>query len=168
LAGGIPENTTADYSIWYDSGGLNYSDSLGLGYDVCAISLSPRGIHNRSNLRTPYNNGSCLVAFDAKCIAAFEQQSEDFAMQLVGQPSAPPYSNLTADSLPGICDAIAQRMMSAPPRQCKPYINQGILCGIRTLRVEHVLTQLSVCTISLLPKIASMLFLLPSGFLTDI
>jgi hypothetical protein len=49
LVGGIPENMTADYSIWYDTGGLDYSNSLELEYDVCAISLNPRGIYNITN-----------------------------------------------------------------------------------------------------------------------
>jgi hypothetical protein len=78
--------------VQYDPGGLNYSNSLGLGYNVCAISLSPRGINDENDLRALCYNGSCLDAFDAECIAAFKQLLEDIVVQLIGQPSPPPYS----------------------------------------------------------------------------
>lgn len=126
LLGGAPQNTSLDQSLWYFTGGLNYSDSLSLGYDVCAIYLEPLGILENTDLRAQHDNGSCLAAFDADCVAALEQQSEDFALQLVGFPTALPNSNLTADSLPGVCASLAQMMTSALPKQCKPYMNEGM------------------------------------------
>lgn len=125
LVGGIPENTTADYSLWYNTGGLDYSNSLELGYDVCAISLSPRGIYNDTNLRARHDDGSCQAAFDSECVVALKQQSQDIAMQLVGEPTALPESNLTANSLPGVCNTLAQTMMSTLPEKCRPYIKKG-------------------------------------------
>lgn len=126
LLGGAPQNTSMDQSFWYFTGGVNYSDSLSLGYDVCAIFLEPLGILENTDMRAQYDNGSCLTAFDADCVSALQQQSEDFALQLVGSPTALPDSNLTADSLPSVCDSLAQMMTSALPNQCRPYMNEGM------------------------------------------
>lgn len=126
MLGGAPQDTSLDHSFWYHTGGLNYSDSLSLGYDVCAIYLEPFGILNNTDMRAQHDNGSCLTAFDEGCVAALQLQSEDFALQLVGSPTALPNSNLTADSLPGVCDTLAQMMTSTLPKQCKPYVNEGM------------------------------------------
>lgn len=126
LLGGAPQNTSLDQSFWYFTGGVNYSDSLNLGYDVCAIYLEPLGILNNTDMRAQHDNGSCLTAFDGDCVTALQQQSEDFALQLVGSPTALPNSNLTADSLPGVCESLAEMMTSALPNQCKPYMNEGM------------------------------------------
>lgn len=125
LLGGAPQNTSLDQSFWYDTGGLDYSDSLSLGYDVCAIYLEPAGILNNTDMRAQRDNGSCLTAFDADCVVALKLRSEDFALQLVGSPTALPNSNLTADSLPSVCDKLAQMMTSALPKECMPYLNEG-------------------------------------------
>jgi hypothetical protein len=126
LLGGAPRNTSLDHSFWYNTGGLNYSDSLNLGYDVCAIYLEPLGILNNTDMRAQHDNGSCLTAFDGDCVTALQQQSEDFALQLVGSPTALPNSNLTADSLPSVCDSLAQMMTSALPKECIPYMDEGM------------------------------------------
>lgn len=126
MLGGVPQVTTADYSFWYNTGGENYSDSLSLGYDVCAIYFEPYGIYNNTDMRAYGNYGSCLVAFDEDCVGTIKQQSEDFAMQLVGNPTPLPDSNLTAGSLPTVCNDLATMMTSALPKQCKPYINEGM------------------------------------------
>lgn len=125
LLGGAPQNTSLDHSFWYDTGGLDYSDSLSLGYDVCALYLEPLGILNNTDMRARNDNGSCLAAFDEDCVTALQLQSEDFALQLVGSPTALPNSNLTADSLPSVCDTLAKMMTSALPKQCTPYMNEG-------------------------------------------
>jgi hypothetical protein len=125
LLGGVPLDTTASYSFWLDTGGANYSDSLNLGYDVCAIYIDPSGIYDNTDSRAKYDDGTCLAAFDADCVQALMDQSNDLALQLVGSPTPLPNSNLTADSLPGVCDSIAQIMESALPNQCKPYLDEG-------------------------------------------
>jgi hypothetical protein len=66
-----------------------------------------------------------MIAFDGDCVTALQEQSQDFALQLVGSPTALPNSNLTADSLPGVCDRIAEMMTSALPKQCIPYMDEG-------------------------------------------
>jgi hypothetical protein len=125
LLGGVPQNTSLDQSFWYYAGGLNYSDSLSLGYDVCAVYLEPAGILNNTHARAQHDNGSCMTAFDGDCVTALQEQSQDFALQMVGSPTALPNSNLTADSLPGVCDRIAELMTSALPKQCMPYMDEG-------------------------------------------
>jgi hypothetical protein len=125
LLGGVPRDTTASYSFWLDTGGANYSDSINLGYDVCAIYIDPYSIYDNTNSRAKYDDGTCRAAFDAKCVQALVSQSQGLALQLVGSPTPLPDSNLTADSLPGVCDTLAQRMASAFPKQCKQYMNEG-------------------------------------------
>lgn len=112
------------YLYWYDSGGSNYSDSLGLGYDVCAITFLPHSVYNNTNARAQYDDGSCLAAFNSDCVDALRQQSQDIAFQLVGNPSPLPDSNLTATSLPEVCDKLAQAMSPALPQSCKPFMNE--------------------------------------------
>lgn len=66
-----------------------------------------------------------MTAFDGDCVTALQEQSQDFALQLVGSPTALPNSNLTADSLPGVCDRLAEMMTSVLPKQCTPYMDEG-------------------------------------------
>ncbi|KAM0715167.1 hypothetical protein Q7P37_009632 [Cladosporium fusiforme] len=122
--GGVPVETNAQLAYWLDTGGQNYSDSLDLGYDVCAMTFEPAGVLNNTDARSQYDNGSCLATFDTDCVTALRQQSEDLAFQLTGFPTPLPDSNLTADSLPTVCDSIGQSMSSALPKECKPYINE--------------------------------------------
>jgi len=123
LSSGIPFNTTVQSILWYNTGGQDYSDSLSLGYDVCAIYLGLGALKN-TNLRSQYDNGSCLATLDASCIDAVQQQAEDSAMQLVGSETFLSDGNLTTNSVVGVCDEIARRMTSALPQPCKPYYNE--------------------------------------------
>lgn len=109
--------------LWYNTGGLDYSDSLSLGFDVCAIYLGLGALKN-TNLRSQYDDGSCLATLDSGCIEAVQQQAEESAMQLVGSPTFLSDGNLTANSIVGVCDEIARRMASALPQPCKPYYNE--------------------------------------------
>ena len=109
--------------LWYNTGGLDYSDSLELGFDVCAIYFGTGALNNTYRC-SQYDNGSCLATFDTGCIDTVRQQSEDYAMQLVGSPTFLSDSNLTANSIVGVCDGIARRMAEALPQQCKPYYNE--------------------------------------------
>lgn len=67
-----------------------------------------------------------MTAFDGDCVTALQEQSQDLALQLVGSPTALPNSNLTADSLPEVCDRLAEMMISALPKQCTPYMDEGM------------------------------------------
>jgi hypothetical protein len=109
--------------LWYNTGGLNYSDSLSLGFDACAIRFGYGALDNTYR-RGQYDNGSCLATFDAECINAVQRQAEESAMQLVGSPTYLSDGNLTANSIVGICDEISRRMATALPQPCKPYYNE--------------------------------------------
>lgn len=109
--------------LWYNTGGLDYSDSLTLGFDVCAIDLGVGALDN-TILRSKYDNGSCLATFDASCVEAIQRQSEESAMQLVGSDTYLSDGNLSANSIVGVCDEIARRMALSLPRQCKPFYNE--------------------------------------------
>ena len=109
--------------LWYNTGGQDYSDSLSLGYDVCAIDFG-LGALNNTKLRSQYDDGSCLATFDARCIKDFQQQAEEAATQLVGSPTFLSDGNLTANSIVNVCDEIGGRMRSALPQTCKPYYDE--------------------------------------------
>lgn len=123
LSAGSPVNTTVQKILWYNTGGLDYSDSLSLGFDACAIHFGD-GALNNTILRSQYDNGSCLATFDGGCVEAVSRQSEEFAMQLVGSPTFLSDGNLTANSNVGVCDEITRRMATSLPQQCKPYYNE--------------------------------------------
>jgi hypothetical protein len=106
---------TADHSIWYDTGRLDYSNSLKLGYDVCAICLSPRGTYNITDRRARYNNSSCLAAFDAVCDslqASAGGHSFAFSWRIDRTPDS--NLNVTTISLPGVCETLVRNMRAAP------------------------------------------------------
>lgn len=52
LQAGRPIDTNVQYEFWYNTGGGDYSDSLSLGYDVCAIEFEPRAIYNNTDSRS--------------------------------------------------------------------------------------------------------------------
>jgi hypothetical protein len=112
-------------TLWYNTGGLDYSDSLSIGFDACAIFPGDSGgMSSNTYLRSQHDNGSCLATLDASCIKAFQRQSEESAMQLVNSPTFLSDGNLTANSIVGVCDEIARRMATALPQQCRPYFNE--------------------------------------------
>lgn len=116
-------NGNVQLAGWYNTNGLNYSDSLTLGYDVCSVALT--GYTENTLRRGQFDNGDCVALFDEACVEALEQQSQNLALYLVGNPKPLPNSNLTADSLPTVCDSIGQSMEARLPDQCKPYMNES-------------------------------------------
>lgn len=116
-------NATTKLEIWYDSGGANYSDDLALGYDVCSIILPD--ITNNTLLRGQSDNGTCLSTFDASCVQALQAITEQLANTLVQNPTPLPHSNLTAASLPNVCDDITTSLMAGFPRECSPFFGNS-------------------------------------------
>jgi hypothetical protein len=125
LSAGSLVNTTVQAILWFDTGGLDYSDSLSIGFDACAIQLGDgNGLLSNTYRRSQYDNGSCVATLDASCIEAFKRQSEESAMQLVYSRTYKSAGNLTANSIVGVCDEIVRRMTTALPQQRKPYFNE--------------------------------------------
>lgn len=118
--GSFVEDAVSDL-YWYNTGGQDYSNSLALGYDVCAILFG--GVRNNTHLRAQYDDGSCLAALDANCINALQQQAEALAMQSVGMITPLSNDNLTADSLPAVCASVGAGMNASLPPVCEPYFN---------------------------------------------
>jgi hypothetical protein len=111
--------------LWYNTGGLEYSDDLKIGFDVCAMQIGDgNSMLWNTYLRSQHDNGSCLATLDASCIEAVQRQSEEAAMQLVFSRTFLSDGNLTANSIVGVCDEIVRRMTAALPQQCKPYFNE--------------------------------------------
>jgi hypothetical protein len=112
-------------TLWYNTAGLDYSDSLSIEFDACVIIPGDgRSMYRNTFLRSQHDNGSCLATLDASCIEAFQRQSEDFAMELVNSPTFLSDGNLIANSIVGVCDEIARRMATTLPQQCRPYFNE--------------------------------------------
>jgi hypothetical protein len=122
---GSPVNTTVQTILWYNTGGLHYSDSISIGFDACALQLGDdESILSNTYRRSQYDNGSCLATLDASCIEAVQRQSEEFAMQLVYSRTYLSDGNLTAGSIVGVCDEIVRRMATTLPHQCRPYFSE--------------------------------------------
>lgn len=100
------------------------SDDFGLGYDVCEIQMGGTGfLLNNTIYRGQSDNGSCLSTLDQPCIDAIEQLTEERALELVLDPTPLPNSNLTIDSLPTVCDDIANTLKANWPRECRYFFN---------------------------------------------
>ncbi|KAK3725455.1 hypothetical protein LTR37_000425 [Vermiconidia calcicola] len=83
----IYENDTSiQPTVWYSAHGANYSDSFGLGFDVCAISL--QNITLEAQYNGQRDNGSCLAAFDQDCVVALRELGIATANSLVTEPSS--------------------------------------------------------------------------------
>ncbi|KAF2162473.1 hypothetical protein M409DRAFT_27098 [Zasmidium cellare ATCC 36951] len=126
-----PDNNsgkTRDIGIAFT--GANYSDDFGLGYDVCGMNFGP--FPDNTNLRGQADNGSCTTMFDADCVNAIELAVQQYALDLVANPTPEPNSNLTQQSLPGVCNSIGEMLQSNIPQECTKYVNGSTQVGSRT------------------------------------
>ena len=122
VTGGQNLSSAIQWSIWYNTGGANYSDDLGLGYDVCAFTIGV--IAANTLLRGQTDSGNCVATFDKDCVSAIESAASSYALGLVMNGTPPPHSNLTANSLDRVCYDIANSIQSNFPSECQKYMNQ--------------------------------------------
>ena len=123
MAQGNPSltNSTTQLGLWYNTGGANYSDDFALGYDACIVAVS--GLSTNTLYRAQSDNGSCLATFNSDCVNALQSTSQDYATQLVSDPTPLPNSNLTVGTLYTVCDSIGRYLTANFPKQCMPYTN---------------------------------------------
>lgn len=132
-------NSRLQDATWIYTHGANYSDDFGLGYDVCGMNFGP--FPDNTNYRGQADNGSCLTMFDADCVNAIEIAVQQYAFDLVANPTPGPNSNLTSQSLPGVCNTIGEMLQNNIPQECSKYVNGSTQVGARTGRYHllHIL-----------------------------
>lgn len=87
---------------------------------------------DNTNLRGQADNGSCTTMFDTDCVNAIELAVQQYALDLVANPTPEPNSNLTQQSLPGVCNSIGEMLQSNIPQECTKYVNGSTQVGSRT------------------------------------
>lgn len=125
--GGANLSNAIQWSLWYNTGGANYSDDFGLGYDVCAFTIG--AIATNTLWRSQTDSGNCVATFDRDCVSALESAASGYALGLISNGTPPPNSNLTAGSLDHICYDVANAIQSDFPSECKKYMNDTIVVG---------------------------------------
>lgn len=113
-----------ELSLWYSPNGLNYSNNFELGYDVCYFWLSTLDLN--TFFRGQNDTGDCLSTLDQTCVNDMLSLTDLYSRQLVSAPSPGPDSNLTTNSLPTVCQDMAQRLTQNFPDSCKVYMNQSL------------------------------------------
>ncbi|KXT04931.1 hypothetical protein AC578_3476 [Pseudocercospora eumusae] len=119
----VYQNATTMQAVWwYNTGGANYSDDFGIGYDVCTFRL--RNVTALATWNAYINNddGSCDKTLGDDCIKDLKKLARDTAVQQVGESS--PAANLTEGALPKVCSTIGDILQSNMPKNCKKFFNE--------------------------------------------
>jgi hypothetical protein len=151
-----PSNIPADsarseLSLWFNTNGANYSDNYALGWDTCYFWISPFSLN--TFYRGQKDNGQCKETLDATCINDLKTAAQTQASLLVKNPTPGPNSNLTRNSLPGVCSMIAVAVTQNFPPSCArfmggpgalyggaPSFGGGMLCEPKLLEWSRCLT----------------------------
>ncbi|KAK4494648.1 hypothetical protein PRZ48_014004 [Zasmidium cellare] len=123
-------NSRLQDASWLYVSGANYSDDFSLGYDVCGMNFGP--FPDNTNYRGQADNGSCTTMFDTDCVNAIEQAVQQYALELTSNPTPDPNSNLTQQSLPGVCNTIGEMLQNNIPDECSKYVNGSTRVASRT------------------------------------
>ncbi|KAI5363944.1 hypothetical protein Slin15195_G095990 [Septoria linicola] len=110
-----------ELSLWFSSGGQNYSDNFDLGYDACYLWPAPFSFN--TYVRGQSDNGSCIQTLDETCVSDLLAATTAGSARLTGIPT-----NLSTNSLPDVCSQLASELTTNFPDSCKPYFNStGLL-----------------------------------------
>lgn len=141
VSGGDTEQIQTN--IWYDTAGQNYSDDIGINYDVCAYALS-RFPRDTVQLAQDDDSGSCGGVFTPQCIHALTERAAESAHKWVSYSTPPPYQNLTAGVLPSICSYNANDLHDDGmnyPKECKQEFGMSETDGtegvVTLMQCEH-------------------------------
>jgi hypothetical protein len=88
-------------TIWYNTAGQNYSDDLGLNYDVCAYVIS--GLPKNTIELGQNDPGDCSSMLSAACREDILTRLSESAYKWTSYYSPGPYSNLSADAVSSLC-----------------------------------------------------------------
>ncbi|KAF7189911.1 hypothetical protein HII31_08733 [Pseudocercospora fuligena] len=120
----VYHNATTTQSVWwYNTGGANYSDDFGTGYDVCTFRLTNVTELAKWNAYINNDDGSCEEAFDDDCVKDLKKLARKTAEDQVGESS--PASNLTEGALPKVCSTIGNIIQNDMPKKCKKFFEGG-------------------------------------------
>ncbi|KAI5360599.1 hypothetical protein Slin14017_G087740 [Septoria linicola] len=113
-------------SLWYDTAGQNYSDDLGILYDVCTFRF---GNLPENTLRLAQDDdGRCGSTLSNECQAELRKRASNSAQLWTTYSSPPPYRNLTAGVLPTLCTYVQADLTNDDgtwPTQCSVELGNG-------------------------------------------
>jgi hypothetical protein len=112
-----------ELSLWFNTNGGNYSDNYALGWDACYFWLAPFTLN--TFYRGQNDRGGCVQTLDEDCVNDLKNAGSAQARMLTSNPTPGPNSNLTEDSLPGVCEMIAAGVTQNFPASCKKYFGEG-------------------------------------------
>lgn len=127
----ISENATIlEESLWYSTGGANYSNPSGLGYEVCWIAL-PTLSNYALGRASADDSGSCSAALDQTCVDDISNLAEQSATSYIASLSP---AEMTTASQPNICSAVERAVIQKSPSSCNRYFNNtGGVSSVRML-----------------------------------
>jgi hypothetical protein len=118
---GNADNSHLELSLWISTNQANYSDNFSLGFDACYFRLAP--ITSNTVLRGQNDDGTCSSTLNIACIDDLQTAASTYAMQLVGTLNTAFTGNLTSQSLPGVCNSIADMTNKNFPRSCAVFFD---------------------------------------------
>jgi hypothetical protein len=124
------DTSRTDLSLWFDTNGANYTDNFALGWDACYLWMVPWALNTFR--RGQNDSGDCSTTLNQACVSDLQAATNSAAKLLVSQPTTPGpnSSNLTTNSLPGVCSQIAAMVSQQFPESCAPFFNgPGVLTG---------------------------------------
>ncbi|KAK4501883.1 hypothetical protein PRZ48_007692 [Zasmidium cellare] len=97
----VTQNSTLlSATIWYNTGGANYTDEFSLGYDVCGFRFGdPGALTRQAHWEGQGDEGDCKRALSEECVGEWEELGRRTASGNL-QLDACPINSTTADSNP--------------------------------------------------------------------
>lgn len=114
-------NGSTESTLWYSTGGANYSDDLSLQTDACAQIFF--GLPKNLDRLIQDDPGDCSKTLSKQCREAIITQIESTAFGLTYYASPPPYSNLSAGVIDSLCNSgvfngLNSEQVSGFPKEC--------------------------------------------------
>jgi hypothetical protein len=110
-----------ELSLWFDTNGANYTDNYSLGWDACYFWMLPFTIN--TFLRGQKDPGDCSATLNQACLNDLKGAVNSATRLLVSNPTPGPDSNLTTNSLPGVCSKIASMVTQQFPSSCAVFFD---------------------------------------------
>ncbi|EME45612.1 hypothetical protein DOTSEDRAFT_52842 [Dothistroma septosporum NZE10] len=119
-----PANSTfgrnqTELSLWFNTYGVNYTDNFRLGYDMCYFWVSQPTVNTYE--RGQSDQGQCLETLDQACVNDILGVTDSYSQQLTASITSGSTSNLSTNSLPGVCTSLAAHITQNFPGSCKVF-----------------------------------------------
>ncbi|KAF7194555.1 Carcinoembryonic antigen-related cell adhesion molecule 1 [Pseudocercospora fuligena] len=143
-----------ELSLWFSAGTSNFSNNYELGYDACYMWINQFTLNTFE--RGQNDIGGCLQALDETCVNDFLDLTNQYSVELTGNPTSGPDSNLTSTSLPTVCADLARMLTNNFPASCKVFFNESLPMSVTggppalggALTGSQSLVNESICTIN--------------------